>query len=400
MKTLLAMLAAWGLALGAVMGNGDGGPGAGTQLDTDADGTWDYVMLEDGSWDPPLTSMPPPGTLVDMDGDDVADSELVDQNGNGTIDGVDIGRDGTVDMPIEEGDGGGGGDGDDDGGGGGGPGAGTQLDTDADGTWDHVMQENGDFDPPLMEIPPPGTLVDYDGDNVADAVLVDQDGDGVIDGLDTGMDGTVDIPIDVGDGGDGDGDDGDGDGGDGDDGPGAGTQLDTDADGTWDYVMLEDGSWDPDLTSMPPPGTLVDMDGDDVADAVLVDENGNGIIDGIDIGMDGTVDTPIEESEGGGGDGGGGGGGDGPGAGTQLDTDADGIWDHVMLEDGSFDPPLTSMPPPGTLVDMDGDNVADGVLVDQNGNGTIDGYDAGNDGTVDIPIEEGGGDDGGGGPPH
>jgi hypothetical protein len=33
-----------------------------------------------------------------------------------------------------------------------------------------------------------------------------------------------------------------------------------------------------------------------VVDAVLVDQNGNGVTDGIDMGMDGTVDGQIPES--------------------------------------------------------------------------------------------------------
>lgn len=78
----------------------DDGPPVGTQLDTDADGVWDQTYLGDGDWDPPLTEMPPPGTLVDLDGDDVADGVLVDQDSDGEIDGLDLGMDGTVDYQI------------------------------------------------------------------------------------------------------------------------------------------------------------------------------------------------------------------------------------------------------------------------------------------------------------
>ena len=172
-----------------------------------------------------------------------------------------------------------------------------------------------------------------------------------------------------------------------DGGPPVGMQLDTNADGVWDHTYLGNNQWDPQLTGMPPPGTLVDWNGDNAADAVLVDQNGNGIVDGIDEGMDGTVDAQWEEQGGGGG--GGGGGDDGPPVGTKLDTNADGVWDHTYLGNGQWDPQLTSMPPPGTLVDLNGDNVADAILVDQNGNGITDGIDIGGDGTVDGQITEG-----------
>ncbi|MDP2989043.1 MAG: hypothetical protein Q8O57_00555, partial [Kiritimatiellota bacterium] len=208
---------------------------------------------------------------------------LVDQNGNGIVDGIDFGMDGTVDYQMTEqsGGGGGGGGGDDDG-----PPVGRKLDTNADGIWDHTYMGHDLWDPPMTGMPPPGSLVDMNGDNVADAILVDQNGNGLIDGIDIGMDGTVDGQITEQSG---------GGGGGGDDGPPVGTKLDTNADGTWDHTYLGNDLWDPPLTSMPPPGTLVDMNGDNVADAVLVDQNGNGIIDGIDIGMDGTVDGQITE---------------------------------------------------------------------------------------------------------
>jgi hypothetical protein len=249
----------------------------GTQLDTNADGVWDYVYLGNGQWNPQMTGMPPPGTLVDMDGNNVADAVLVDQNGNGLTDGIDIGMDGTVDgqlpedtsnQPSEDG-----------------PPVGTQLDVNADGQWDHTYLGNGQWNPPLNGMPPPGTLVDMDGNNVADAVLVDQNGNGLTDGIDIGMDGTVDgqLPEDTSNQ-------------PSEDGPPVGTQLDVNADGQWDHTYLGNGQWNPPLNGMPPPGTLVDLDGNNVADAVLVDQNGNGVTDGIDMGMDGTVDGQIPES--------------------------------------------------------------------------------------------------------
>ena len=97
MKTIIFGLAVWALALGITIGQN-----VGTKLDTNADGTWDHTYLGNDQWDPPMTGMPPPGTLMDMNGDDVADAVLVDQNGNGVVDGIDIGMDGTVDGQIEE----------------------------------------------------------------------------------------------------------------------------------------------------------------------------------------------------------------------------------------------------------------------------------------------------------
>jgi len=104
MKCIITVLAAGVLVLGVTIGKGGGdGPPVGTKLDTNADGVWDHTYLGNDQWDPPLTGMPPPGTLVDMNGDNTADAVLVDQNGNGLVDGIDIGMDGTVDGQITEG---------------------------------------------------------------------------------------------------------------------------------------------------------------------------------------------------------------------------------------------------------------------------------------------------------
>ncbi len=37
------------------------------------------------------------------------------------------------------------------------------------------------------------------------------------------------------------------------------------------------------------------LNGDDVAEAILVDQDGNGLVDGVDIWMDGTVDVELSE---------------------------------------------------------------------------------------------------------
>ena len=105
MKNIIVRLAVWALAFGVVIGQGNDGPPVGTKLDTNADGVWDHTYLGNNEWDPPMTGMPPPGTLVDMNGDNAADAILVDQNGNGLVDGIDIGMNGTVDGEITEQDG-------------------------------------------------------------------------------------------------------------------------------------------------------------------------------------------------------------------------------------------------------------------------------------------------------
>jgi hypothetical protein len=69
-------------------------------MDTDADGDWDMTYLGNGQWDPPMTSMPAVGSLIDFDSNNTVDAILVDQNGDGISDGVDIGLDGTVDVQI------------------------------------------------------------------------------------------------------------------------------------------------------------------------------------------------------------------------------------------------------------------------------------------------------------
>ncbi|MDP2990155.1 MAG: hypothetical protein Q8O57_06270, partial [Kiritimatiellota bacterium] len=78
MKSVMVWLAVWALASGLAMGQDDGGPPVGMKLDTNADGIWDHTYLGNDGWDPPLTGMLPPGTLMDSDGDNVADAILVD----------------------------------------------------------------------------------------------------------------------------------------------------------------------------------------------------------------------------------------------------------------------------------------------------------------------------------
>ncbi|MDD5555792.1 MAG: hypothetical protein PHN82_00930 [bacterium] len=247
---------------------------AGTRIDfAPPDGEWD-ATYDGAAWNPPITRMPPVGTVVDADGDGVVDAVLIDRNGNGVADAVADVETGAVLMELEE----------PAGAGEVGPRAGTRIDfAPPDGEWD-ATYDGAAWNPPITRMPPVGTVVDADGDGVVDAVLIDRNGNGVADAVADAETGAVLMELEEPAGA----------GGPPDGAPPVGTRLDLgpNPDGEWDTTW--DGArWNPPLQGMPPAGTLADLDGDGVPDAVLVDQDGDGVADGVDVGMDGSVDQQL-----------------------------------------------------------------------------------------------------------
>jgi hypothetical protein len=187
---------------------------AGTQLDfAPPDGVWD-TTFDGTSWDPPMTEMPPVGTLVDGTGDGNADADLIDRNGNGVSDAVADIDTGAILMEIEEpvipvG-----------------PRPGTTLDFDGDGVPENTY-DGESWNPPILQTPPVGTRVDMEGDGIVDANLIDRNNNGIADAVADADTGAILMELEE-------------QGGDGppDGGIPAGTQLDfAPPDGVWDTTF-------------------------------------------------------------------------------------------------------------------------------------------------------------------
>lgn len=118
------------------------------------------------------------------------------------------------------------------------------------------------------------------------------------------------------------------------------------------------------LTGSPPvvplvPGSPVDLDGDGNTDGTVIDSDGNGVADGIDVNGDGVPEIGLVDS-------------DGDGLPDALDVNGDGVADYwICIENGV----RRIKTAPGcsgnsaTLIDSDGDGTPDGL--DTDGDGTI-----------------------------
>jgi large repetitive protein len=325
-------------AIGGGDVNGDGVADTGVVRDTDGDGRADFRDV-DSDGDGILDSVEgTPAALTDTDGDgipdvrdldsdddgisDVIEAGLIDANGDGAMDAgqtptasprnvdgfgapdfrsLDSNGDGTYDIvgtsaAARDADH----DGRVDAGG----------DADEDGIRDAVDQAALTF----------GTLVDADGDGVADAQDLDLDNDGVPNSAD-GSDDT--------------------------DGDGLPNLADLDSDGDGVPDLVEAGG--------------VDANGDGVADG-FVDVNQNGLSDQFETSLSGHA-LPLPDSD-----------NDGVDNHRDLDSDADGISD--VLENGG--------------ADANGDGRADGA--DANHNGLVDGVEGGAAGGHALPRPDSDGD--------
>jgi len=224
----------------------------GTRLDfAPPDGFWD-TTFDGTAWDPPITKMPPVGTLVDGTGDDNADADLIDRNNNGVSDAVAAIDTDEVLMELEEpvipvG-----------------PRMGTTLDYEGDGVPEHTY-DGAAWNPPIAQQPPVGTMVDLEGDGPPEARFADLNGNGVADAvvdIGTGkvlmeLEEPV-IPV----------------------GPRMGTTLDYEGDGVSEHTY-DGAAWNPPIAQQPPVGTMVDLEGDGPPEARFADLNGNGVADAV-----------------------------------------------------------------------------------------------------------------------
>lgn len=154
------------------------------------DGTYDLMYLGAGIWNPNPDGPPAPGSLIELagDGDDVADGELVDTDGDGLIDSYDLGFNG-VDGSIgnvESGP----------------PGTGLiplglRLDfyeepDGPDGEPDAIYLGGNVWDPHVAIFMPGTYIILPSIDEDPDGVLLDTNGDGLSDAIDMGFDGVID----------------------------------------------------------------------------------------------------------------------------------------------------------------------------------------------------------------
>ncbi|MBN8615194.1 MAG: hypothetical protein J0L92_31650 [Deltaproteobacteria bacterium] len=185
---------------------------------------------------------------------------------------------------------------------------------------------------------------DSDGDTIGDfdegrATLVDTDGDGTADYLDTDSDGDgVDDALEAGDA------------------MISTPPVDTDADGTLDFRDLDaDGNGVPDAVE-----GGADLDGDGRPNSRDRDNDGDGLLDTVEIGFD-------------------------PSA--PRDTDRDGTADYNTRDsDGD-----TISDTEEELVDTDGDGIADGADLDSDNDTILDAIEAG-DASLDTPAVDTDGD--------
>ena len=330
---------------GGVDANGDGVDDAVNALDTDTDGTPDYLDIDsdnDGILDATEAD-----TGSDTDGDGIDDLFDVDQTG-----GVDVDADGIDDNAVA-------------------------TDTDGDGVPDYLdIDSDNDSIPDVRE----AGLVDDNQDGQLDAgesttsTPQNSDADLIPDyrDIDSNNDGNNDIEdagnVDFDGNGDGmvdDITDADGDGVpdvvDGD--PGSfGLINDTDGDGISNTLDLDDDNDGiPDIQEKDANGDDIDTDGDGIVDRLDRDSDNDGLPDSVEA-VNGTV----------------------------LDVDADGVIDNFTdANNDGLDDGIDAMMVP---LDTDGDNVADFRDLDSDNDGLNDLYeaagfsntfDSNNDGIVD-----------------
>ncbi len=362
-----------------------------TPIDTDNDGTPDYLDLDsdnDGISD--TIEKGATATPVDTDSDGTPDYLDLDSDNDGISDAIEKGsgttpvdtdNDGTPDYrdldsdndgisdAIEKGSGA------------------TPVDTDADGTPDYLdLDSDNDGISDAIEKGSGATPVDTDADGTPDYRDLDSDNDGISDAIEKGSGAT---PVDT----DADGtpdyrdldSDNDGISDAIEKGSGA-TPVDTDNDGTPDYRDLDsDNDGIPDAIEKGSGATPVDTDNDGTPDYRDLDSDNDGISDAIEKGS-GT--TPVDTDN------------DGTPDYKDLDSDNDGISDAI--EKGSGTTPVDTDndgTPDYRDLDSDNDGISDAIEkgsgatpVDTDADGTPDyrDLDSDNDGISDA-IEKGSG---------
>ncbi|VAW76142.1 internalin, putative, partial [hydrothermal vent metagenome] len=292
----------------------------GIGVDTDGDGIDNYLDLDsdnDGITDAEE------GT-VDTDGDGVQDRLDLDSDNDGIYDASESGGD-----PV--------------------------LDVDADGRVDGALGANGLLD--ALETAVDSGLADYNGDGIQDAPAdtdadtvadfrdLDSDNDGITDSLEAGnsdpdLDGIIGTGVPVVDA-------------DGIPAGGGSVPLDTDTDGTADFLDLDsdgDGLFDATEAGVLPAD---DANNDGRVDGAV---GGNGLPDAVENGSgqvdydgDGTPDAP-------------------------ANTDGDGLQDYRDLDsDGDGVPDATDAFPTDAAesVDTDGDGVGDVADLDRDNDGIL-----------------------------
>ena len=329
--------------------------------DTDADGFDDAVDVDQtGGLDNNADGIDDQFQRPDTDGDGIPDSQDPDTDNDGIPDTLEAGL--------------------------------TGLDTDADGIDDAFdVDQTGGTDANGDGIDDDATFPDTDGDGIPDFRDTDSDNDGVADALEGGASGTDSDQDGIDDAFDVDstlGTDANGDGIDD-----AASPVDSDNDGTPDYLDLDsDNDGRPDISEagindanddgLNDPGAPVitsepDTDGDGIPDRIDTDSNNDGrndIEDGpysdFDSDGDGRIDITgdsdgdgIDDSV----------DGEPNGRGTELDSDGDGI---VNSQDPDDDNDGISDLDEGNG-DTDGDGVPDRLDRDSDNDGLTDSYEAG-----------------------
>ena len=370
------------------------GPDPLNPVDTDGDGTPDHLDLDaDGDGIPDANEIgSDPLNPVDTDGDDIPDYQEIDSDGDGISDANEIGPDpfnpvdtdgdGTPDHLDLDADGDGIPDADE---------AGTDplnpLDTDGDGIPDFMETDSdGDGIADADEIgPDPLNPVDTDGDGIPDSLDTDSDNDGVPDAQERTEDtDNDDVPDYLDQDADNDGIPDLLEGTNDTDGDGIPDYLDLDSDNDGIADLVEAGGTDTDadgrvddfldsntdgiddgVQALPLP--LSDTDGDGIEDYLDLDADNDGVPDtresanaSLDANGSGSIDNIVDDNDDG--------WSDNAAGSTPLDTDNDGVLNHLDL-------------------DSDGDGVSDlseAGGIDANADGVIDGWeDADNDGIPD-----------------
>ena len=335
-------------------------------VDTDGDGTPDYRDEDsDGDGIPDENE----GT-IDIDGDGIPNNRDTDSDNDGIPDGQDddADNDGITDD-VEGTD-----------------------DTDGDGVVDYLDDDSdgdgiSDADEGSADSDNDGVIDSKDSDSDNDGIRdsdegnVDTDGDGLADYLDrdSDNDGVTDAAEDGNADADGDGEvdgfqDNDGDGADDfvDD-----VRVDSDGDTVPDYLdldsdndsipdVVESGLQDSDFNGVVDDFSDADGNGiDDNAEEqnVIIDSDGDGVADRLDLDSDNDGVTDIVEAEG-----------------SEADSDGDGRYDNLVDDngDGFDDIADTAIP------DTDSDGVPDHLDLDSDGDGITDFEEAGGNQSNDI----------------